>query len=264
MGVASRAILAALAISGLAACAALPPAGENWQPIFDGKSLKGWTPKIKGFPLGENWRNTFRVQDGSLAVNYGQYDLFGEHFGHLFYNERLTGAYRLRLEYRFATTHPSDTAAWAIANSGVMIFGQDPKGMAVDDSFPVSVEAQLLGPASGQERFNGNMCSPGTNVVIDGKLETTHCINSKYVADPNGEWVRFEIDVAKDGTVTQIVNGTVTMVYSAVQLDPTGKMANSIPLVAAAGGKLLLDGGTISLQSEGNPIEFRKIEVLRE
>jgi hypothetical protein len=40
-------------------------------------------------------------------------------------------------------------------------------------------------------------------------------------------------------------------------------MANSKPLVAAAAGKVLLDGGTISLQSEGNPIEFRKIEILR-
>ena len=73
--------------------------------------------------------------------------------------------------------------------------------------------------------------------------------------------ITFEIDVAKDGTVTQIVNGKVTMVYSGVQLDPEGKMANSIPLIAAAGGKVMLDGGTISLQSEGNPIEFRKIEL---
>ena len=70
------------------------------------------------------------------------------------------------------------------------------------------------------------------------------------------------MEVAADGTVTQKINGAPTIVYSAVQLDPEGRMANSKPLVAAAGGKLMLDGGTISLQSEGNPIEFRKIEIL--
>lgn len=264
MHISVRMIAVALISLGAAACTAMPQRGEGWQPLFDGKTLTGWTPKIRGFPLGENYRDTFRVRDGSIVVSYDKYEQFGERFGHLFYDRPLTGAWKLRLEYRFLSAHPADTPAWAIANSGVMIFGQDPKGMAIGDSFPVSVEAQLLGPAPGQERFNGNMCSPGTHVVIDGKLEKTHCINSKYVADPNDQWITFEIDVAKDGTVTQLVNGKVTMVYSDVQLDPEGKMADSKPLVAAAGGNVKLTGGTISLQSEGNPIEFRKIELLQE
>jgi hypothetical protein len=245
----------------LAACSSMPQGGEHWRSLFDGKTLAGWTPKIRGFPLGENYRDTFRVKDGAIVVSYDKYDQFGERFGHLFYQTPFK-AYRLRFEYRFSTTHPADTPAWAIANSGVMIYGQDPKTMAVDDSFPVSVEAQILGPAPGQERFNGNMCSPGTNVVMNGKLETTHCINSKYPADPNGQWIRFEVEVSREGVVTQKVNGKTAIVYSDVQLDPDGKMANSKPLIAAAGGKLKLDGGTISLQSEGNPIEFRKIEIL--
>jgi hypothetical protein len=248
---------------GAAACTAMPQSGEDWQPLFDGKTLDGWTPKIRGFPLGENYRDTFQVRDGAIVVDYSKYDQFGERFGHLFYKDAIRGPYRLRFEYKFSETHPADTPAWAIANSGVMIFGEDPKGMAVGDSFPVSVEAQLLGPAPGQVRFNGNMCSPGTNVVMDGRLETTHCINSKTPSQPNGQWHLFEVEVAADGTVTQKVNGEVTIVYSAVQLDPEGRMANSKPLVAAAGGKLMLDGGTISLQSEGNPIAFRKIEILR-
>jgi hypothetical protein len=107
------------------------------------------------------------------------------------------------------------------------------------------------------------MCSPGTNVVMDGKLVTTHCINSKTPSHPNEVWAEFEVEVAADGTVTQKINGVPTIVYSAVQLDPEGRMADSKKLVATAGSKLLLDGGTISLQSEGNPIEFRKIEILR-
>ena len=264
MHISIRAIAVAVLVLSASACTAMPHRGETWQSLFDGKTLNGWTPKIRGFPLGENYRDTFRVEDGAIVVSYDKYDQFGERFGHLFYEKPLTGAYKLRFEYRFSSSHPADTPAWAIANSGVMIFGQDPRTMAVDDSFPVSVEAQLLGPAPGQERYNGNMCSPGTHVVIDGKLEKTHCINSKYPADPNDRWITFEVDVSADGVVTQKVNGVTTIVYSDVQLDPEGKMANSKPLIAAAVGKVMLEGGTISLQSEGNPIEFRKIEVLQQ
>jgi hypothetical protein len=229
--------------------------------LCDGKSLSGCTPKIRGFPLGENYRDTFRVRDGAIVVSYDSYEQFGERFGHLFYKAPFK-SYRFRMEYRFLNDHPADTPAWAIANSGVMIFSQDPKTMAVADSFPVSVEAQLLGPAPGQTRFNGNMCSPGTHVVMDGKLVTTHCINSTTPSGPNDVWTQFEIEVTPAGLVTQKINGVATIAYSQVQLDPAGGMANSKPLVEAAGGKVMLDGGYISLQSEGNPIEFRKIEIM--
>jgi Domain of Unknown Function (DUF1080) len=257
---ASRVAVATIALCA-ASCTTMPQGTEDWRPLFDGKTLNGWTPKIRGFPLGENYRDTFRVRDGAIVVSYDKYDQFGERFGHLFYQTPFSH-YRLRFQYRFLNAHPADTPAWAIANSGVMIYGEDPKGMSVGDSFPVSVEAQLLGQAPGQERFNGNMCSPGTNVVMNGQLVTTHCINSKTPSGPNEVWAEFEVEVARDGAVTQKINGVPTIVYSAVQLDPEGRMANSKPLVAAAGGKLMLDGGTISLQSEGNPIEFRKIEIL--
>lgn len=246
---------------GMASCSSMPQGGERWRSLFDGKTLAGWTPKIRGFPLGENYRDTFSVKDGAIVVSYDKYDQFGERFGHLFYQTPFK-AYRFRLDYRFIGATPADTPAWAIANNGVMIFSQDPKTMAADDSFPVSVEAQLLGPAPGQERFNGNMCSPGTNVVIDGQLVTTHCINSKSPSTPNGEWVHFEVEVLPSGVVTQRVNGADVFVYSQVQLDPEGRTANSKPLIAAAGGKLMLDGGYIALQSEGAPIEFKNIEIL--
>lgn len=257
----AKSIAVAAAALAAASCSSMPQGGEHWRSLFDGRTLAGWTPKIRGFPLGENYRDTFRVKDGAIAVSYDKYDQFGERFGHLFYQTPFN-AYRLRFEYRFSSEHPADTPAWAIANSGVMIYGQDPKTMAIEDSFPVSVEAQLLGPAPGQERFNGNMCSPGTNVVMAGVLVTTHCINSKYPADPNGQWIRFEVEVSPGGLVTQRVNGETTIAYSDVQLDPEGRMANSKPLIAAAGGRVTLTGGTISLQSEGNPIEFRNIEIL--
>ncbi|MDB5451787.1 MAG: hypothetical protein JWO33_365 [Caulobacteraceae bacterium] len=253
------AALAGLALIALASPSA--PAERRWKRLFDGKSLNGWTPKIRGYPLGENFADTFSVKDGAIRVSYGGYDKFGERFGHLFYKTPFK-AYRLRLEYRFTDPSPADTPAWAIRNSGVMIFSQDPKTMALGDSFPVSVEAQILGPDGKAPRTNGNVCTPGTNIVIKGALVTQHCIDSAFPATPNGEWVRFEVEVSPKGEVTQRVNGRTTMTYSAVQLDPTGNMADSKPLVLAAGGKLALTGGYISLQSEGAPIEFRRIALM--
>ena len=38
-------------------------------------------------PLNENYRNTFRVEDGVMKVSYDQYDTFNNEFGHIFYKE---------------------------------------------------------------------------------------------------------------------------------------------------------------------------------
>lgn len=236
-------------------------AGPAWTPLFDGESLAGWTPKIRGLELGDNYRQTFRASDGVLSVSYADYDEFGERFGHLFH-ETPYSAFRLRFEYRFVGAPLPDTPSWAHANSGVMLFAQEPSTVAVEDAFPVSVEAQLLGPVEEAERMNGNMCSPGTNVVMGDELTTEHCIYSGTPAPPNGEWVQFEIEVTPEGEVIQRMNEAETIRYAQVQLDPEGDMGNSLPLVAAANGEVMLAGGYIALQSEGHPIEFRNIEIL--
>jgi hypothetical protein len=36
----------------------------KWKSLFNGKDLKGWEVKIAGYPLGENFGNTFRVENG--------------------------------------------------------------------------------------------------------------------------------------------------------------------------------------------------------
>ena len=66
--------------------ASVAKAGD-WRPLFNGKDLTGWTPKIRFSALGEDPLKTFRVEDGMLCVNYDQYeDKFKARFGHLFYN----------------------------------------------------------------------------------------------------------------------------------------------------------------------------------
>lgn len=135
---------------GLAATAALggePPRGE-WIPLFNGKNLDGWKVKIKGYELGENWGDTFRVEDGVLKVAYDRYEKFNDRFGHLFYEKPFSN-YILRVEYRFVGQQAPGGPGWAFRNNGIMLHGQPPETMGKDQSFPVSIEVQLLG-GSGQ------------------------------------------------------------------------------------------------------------------
>ncbi|MFM7591314.1 MAG: DUF1080 domain-containing protein, partial [Isosphaeraceae bacterium] len=75
-------------------------AAEEWQQLFNGKDLTGWTPKLTGEKLGEDKYDTFRVENGVIKVAYDKYSDFGNHFGHLFYAKPYSN-YILRIEYRF-------------------------------------------------------------------------------------------------------------------------------------------------------------------
>lgn len=246
------------------ACALLPAtaaAQPRWEPIFNGRDLSGWVPKINHRPLGENWRDTFQVKDGAIRVSYAGYDLFKDEFGHLIYRTPLS-SYRLRLEYRFLGPQTPGAPDWAVRNSGLMLHGQRPQDMALDQPFPISVEAQFLGGAPGETRPTANVCTPGTAITIAGKPVAEHCTNSASKTYPEGEWVRFEVEVLADKRVRQYVNGQLVMEYGDIRLEPSEfkRFANVEPggLTPAP-----LTSGYISLQAEGHPIEFRRIEVMK-
>jgi len=59
----------------------------EWIPLFNGKDLTGWDIKIAGYELNDNYKNTFRVENGILKVSYDEYDKFNGEFGHLFYKK---------------------------------------------------------------------------------------------------------------------------------------------------------------------------------
>jgi len=250
---------AALLCLAATSCAHGPNASADWISLFDGRTLNGWTPKISGYALGEDPMRTFRAEDGVLRVSYDRYDgRFRKRFGHLAYRMPL-GSYRLRLEYRVVGQSLPDVESWQQSNSGVMLHGQAPATMGKDQSFPVSIEVQLLGAARQEPAPTANLCTPGTNVIMGGKLETTHCINSTSAIIPNGRWTRIEINVDRDGNFTHWVDGVQVMTYAAAQYDPSDPDAQK--LIEAAGGKLELRNGYIYLQSEGHPVEFRNLEL---
>lgn len=235
-------------------------AEEKWISLFNGKNLEGWTPKIRYHALGDNFGDTFRVEGGVLKVSYDKYDQFGEKFGHLFYKEKFSN-YRLRIEYRFVGDQCKGGPGWATRNSGVMIHGEDPAGIGKDQDFPASIEVQFLGGLGKGERTTANLCTPGTNVVMGGKLFLPHCTTAKSKTYDGDQWVTVEVEVHGGKKVKHLIDGVAVLEYDEPQLDD--RDAHAKELIAKAGGVKLLKVGTISLQSESHPIEFRKVELLK-
>ena len=231
---------------------------KDWIQLFNGKNLDGWTPKIRGYALGENFANTVRVENGVMKVAYDGYDAFNERFGHIFYKEPFSH-YVIAVEYRFVGDQATRGPGWAIRNSGIMVLGQDPKTMGRDQDFPISIEVQLLGGNGTARRTTANLCTPGTNVVMDGKLITQHCVNSKSETFHGEQWVRAEVEVNGSGRIRHFVNGTLVLEYEQPQIGG-GNVSGHDAAVKKDG--TLLEGGSISLQSESHPVEFRKVELL--
>ena len=261
MRLALRAALVVATLLPTALPAEDSPAGprpEDWIQLFNGRDLEGWIPKIRGYAAGDNFGNTFRVENGVLKVSYEAYDKFDDRFGHLFYAREFSH-YRLVAEYRFVGEQAKGGPDWAFRNSGLMIHGQPVATMGKDQDFPISIEVQLLGGRGSGKRTTANLCTPGTNVVMAGQLITEHCINSSSKTFDGDVWVRVEVEVHGSGRVMHRVEGEPVLLYEKPQIGG-GVVAGFDPAVKQDGK--LLSKGTISLQSESHPVEFRKVELL--
>src|SRR4051812_43883866 len=73
---------------------------KGWVKLFNGKDINDWFVKIYHHEVGENYGNTFRVEDGIIKIRYDQYGDFNDQFGHLYYKTPFS-YYKLRFEYRF-------------------------------------------------------------------------------------------------------------------------------------------------------------------
>jgi hypothetical protein len=240
------------------AMAANDPDQKEWIQLFNGKDLQNWMVKITGYDLGDNFGNTFRVEDGRLKVSYDHYDKFDGRFGHIFYRQKFSH-YIVAVEYRFVGEQAAGGPDWAFRNSGIMVHCQPPESMQKDQDFPISIEVQLLGGRGTGERPTANLCTPGTNVVLNGTLFTTHCLNSTFPTFHGDQWVRVEAIVLGDSVIRHVVNGATVLSYEMPQIG--GGSVNHFNPWAKEDGKLLT-AGYISLQSESHPVEFRKVELL--
>jgi len=235
-----------------------PNTGEKWISLFNGKDIKDWNVKIHHHNYRENFGNTFRVEDGMIKVRYDQYGDFNDQFGHLYYKVPFS-YYHLVIEYRFVGKLQKGAPDYTLLNSGVMFHAQDPKTMLKEQDWPISIEMQFLGGlGDGKPRPTGNMCSPGTNVVYKGKIADSHCLNSTSKTYDGDQWVRAELIVLGDSLITHIINRDTVLQYSKPQIG--GGVANNYDPKIKIDGKLLKEG-FIALQSEGQPIDFRKVEL---
>lgn len=258
------AIWAAALILALASCTKKPPpvlvtapAGQ-WVSLFNGKNLDGWTVKIAGHDLNDNYGNTFRAEDGMLKVSYDQYDKFGRQFGSIFYNKKLSH-YWFRAEYRFTGKQASGAPSWAYQNSGIQFHSQAPESMGRAQEFPVCVEFDMVGAGFLGRHPTGDVCQTGTRVKIGGAALLEKCSKLSQVALPGEDWVTILAEVQGATLVRQIVNGALVVEYTDLTLDE--KDADASRLLTSASDKQLASG-YISIQANSHPIEFRRIEIL--
>ena len=232
---------------------------NQWVSLFNGHDINDWLVKIHHHGINDNFGNTFRVEDSMIKVRYDQYGDFNDQFGHLYYKTPFSW-FHLVVEYRFVGKQQKGAPDYTLLNSGVMFHSQDPATMPVEQDWPISIEMQLLGGlGDGKPRPTGNMCSPGTNVVYQGKIAANHCINSTSKTYDGDQWVRAELIVLGDSLITHIINGDTVLQYSKPQIG--GGVVNGYDPKIKVDGKLL-SSGFIALQSEGQPVDFRKVEIM--
>lgn len=231
---------------------------NEWIKLFNGRDLDGWIVKVNHHEVGVNFGNTFRAEEGIIKVRYDQYGDFNDQFSHLYY-EKPFSRYHLKLEYRFVGELQKGAPEYTLLNSGVMFHSQDPHTILKEQNWPISVEMQFLaGLGDGNPRPTGNMCSPGTEIVYQGKMYGEHCLSSSSKTFNKEEWVRAELIVLGDSLVTHIINGDTVLQYS----KPTvgGGVVQGYDSSLWQVGKPLTSG-FVALQSEGQPIDFRNIEL---
>ncbi|TJY63358.1 DUF1080 domain-containing protein [Sphingobacterium alkalisoli] len=225
--------------------------------LFNGKDIVDWTPKIRLHETGENYAQTFRVEDGLLKVRYDGYEDFDQQYGHLAYNKPF-GYYVLRVEYRFVESQAKGGEGWAWRNSGAMLHGQSPQSMLKDQDFPISIEGQFLGGDGTSDRTTSNLCTPGTHVYYMNELFTPHCTSSTSKTYHGDQWVTADFVVLGDSIVRHVLEGTTVLEYTKPQIG--GDNVSEFDKNAKTDGKTLKEG-YIYLQSESHPIDFRKVEL---
>jgi hypothetical protein len=234
----------------------------HWIQLFNGKDLTGWDIKITGHHLNDNYNNTVKVEDGIMKIDYDKYTSFTNQFGHIYYKTPYS-YYKLVVEYRFVGKQIQGGPSWDVRNSGVMIHSQSAASVRKDQEFSVSLECQLLGGLDHGERTTANLCTPGTYVEMDNKVNRQHCINSTSKTYNGDQWVTVEIIVLGDSLIQHVMDGNVVLQYRHPKIGETG---DDIKRYLDRGFQKKMNAplkeGYIALQAESAPVQFRKVALL--
>jgi hypothetical protein len=239
-------------------------AQPQWISLYNGKDLSGWNIKIAGQPLNNNYKNTFRAEGDMIRVSYDQYQNFDGKYGHMYYKTPYSH-YILRFEYRFLGNQVPGGEKWNVRNSGIMYHSQSAQSLTMGQEFPVSLEIQLLGGLGTGERHTGNLCTPGTQMYMQGKLVSDHCIDSNSKTYEGDRWVKAEIQVYGDSLVRHIIEGDTVLTYQKPIIGEVywqqGKPDAYTSIWKSKDGAPLKEG-YIALQAESHAIDFRNLMLL--
>ena len=243
---------------------------EEWISLFNGIDLTGWTIKMSGFPLGENHKETFVVEDSMIRIKYDKYETFEEAYGHMYF-EKPFSWYKIRFDYRFVGEQTPGGATWNVRNSGIMLHSQSAESNEFDQNFPVSVELQLLGGLNEGERTTANVCTPGTAVMMGDTVNYHHCISSTSKTYHGDQWVHVEAIVRGGESMEFVVEGDTVLSFQRPQIGggfinkqsawETHGITRDIDMWTSREGEILTEG-YIALQAESHPIDFKNIELL--
>jgi hypothetical protein len=230
-------------------------AADGWVKIFNGQDLNGWVPLIHKSAVNVNIYNTFRAdpENQVIKVVYDDYPNkdFDDRCGVLYYDKYLTD-YRVRLSYRFREPQALNPVSWGKNNTGLMIFGIDPRKVMGDPEFPPLIEIQLLGTPSGGGTNNANLCQPGgmwvSKLFGQDNGSGGGCRASKSGPAPAaGQWVTIEAEVRVAGETKIYQHPDLTTPVLTI----SGPMYNNQPVT----------GGYLAVQSESQPVEYKDIEL---
>ena len=99
-----------------------------------------------------------------------------------------------------------------------MLHSQSAQSNDYGQYFPVSIEIQLLGGLGAGERPTGNVCTPGTALVMDGKVDYRHCISSQSKTYHGDHWVSAEVVVLGGESIVHIIENDTVLKYQSPQI----------------------------------------------
>lgn len=256
---------------------AAPSASQGWRPLFDGKSLAGWTTYLakphasvqipgeprntKGeyvAPIGEH-RDPTQVFTVVTLEGEKVIRISGEIFGAITTTESFSN-YRLRLEMRWGEKKWEPRLKLR-RDSGLLYHAHGPQG--AEGAWMKSIETQI------QEHDCGDLWTVGAQAtarsvpmgekdrVYDANGEPfvfgipkqlRRCIKEADYEKPHGQWNEIEVVCFGDRS-WHLVNGKVVLRLTDLRSRLDGVLAP-------------LQEGQIQIQSEGAELYVRKVEIL--
>jgi len=236
---------------------------KGQRELFNGRDLTNWYTYLRGRGVDNDPKGVFTVTNGVIHVS-------GEEFGCLTTKEEFSD-YRLQVEYRWTgkpNLGPKKTHA---PDSGILFHSIGPDG-GFGNIWMLSHEYNLILGASGDIWTVGRKDRP--DIFVEGEAGPERLEGKYFIHRKGGEPVRLvgnnrlcRYDIAPDWTDTYEVRpaenenpvgewNTAELVCSGDKATFyfNGRIVNRITRLSPSRGK-------IQLQSEGCPIEFRRVTL---